>query len=76
VRGVNQTAITSHLSWCIIMAGLNAPTNPMTGKLMPGIHHSAICTADLDRSMKFWRDGLGFTQLHVKQSRSLQVSLV
>jgi catechol 2,3-dioxygenase-like lactoylglutathione lyase family enzyme len=48
----------------------------MTGKLMPGIHHSAICTADLDRSMKFWRDGLGFTQLHVKQSRSLQVSLV
>ena len=56
------------------MAGLNAPTNPMTGKLMPGIHHSAICTADVDRSMKFWRDGLGFTELHVQQSRSLQVS--
>lgn len=30
---------------------------------MPGIHHSAICTADVERSMKFWRDGLGFTQL-------------
>ncbi len=30
---------------------------------MPGIHHAAICTADVDRSMKFWRDGLGFTEL-------------
>lgn len=30
---------------------------------MPGIHHSAICTADVERSMKFWRDGLGFTEL-------------
>jgi catechol 2,3-dioxygenase-like lactoylglutathione lyase family enzyme len=30
---------------------------------MPGIHHAAICTADVERSMKFWRDGLGFTQL-------------
>jgi catechol 2,3-dioxygenase-like lactoylglutathione lyase family enzyme len=35
----------------------------MTGKLMPGIHHSAICTADVDLSLKFWRDGLGFTEL-------------
>jgi catechol 2,3-dioxygenase-like lactoylglutathione lyase family enzyme len=30
---------------------------------MPGVHHSAICTADIERSMKFWRDGLGFTEL-------------
>jgi catechol 2,3-dioxygenase-like lactoylglutathione lyase family enzyme len=30
---------------------------------MPGIHHAAICTADVERSMKFWRDGLGFTEL-------------
>jgi len=30
---------------------------------MPGIHHAAICTADIERSMKFWRDGLGFTEL-------------
>jgi catechol 2,3-dioxygenase-like lactoylglutathione lyase family enzyme len=30
---------------------------------MPGIHHAAICTADVDRSLKFWRDGLGFTEL-------------
>jgi catechol 2,3-dioxygenase-like lactoylglutathione lyase family enzyme len=30
---------------------------------VPGIHHTAICTADVDRSMKFWRDGLGFTEL-------------
>jgi glyoxylase I family protein len=28
-----------------------------------GVHHSAICTADVERSMKFWRDGLGFTEL-------------
>ncbi|HTY35010.1 VOC family protein [Mycobacterium sp.] len=30
---------------------------------MPGIHHAAICTADVARSMTFWRDGLGFTEL-------------
>jgi catechol 2,3-dioxygenase-like lactoylglutathione lyase family enzyme len=30
---------------------------------MPGIHHAAICTADVERSTKFWRDGLGFTEL-------------
>jgi catechol 2,3-dioxygenase-like lactoylglutathione lyase family enzyme len=30
---------------------------------MPGIHHAAICTANVERSMKFWRDGLGFTRL-------------
>jgi catechol 2,3-dioxygenase-like lactoylglutathione lyase family enzyme len=30
---------------------------------MPGIHHTAICTADVERSSKFWCDGLGFTEL-------------
>jgi catechol 2,3-dioxygenase-like lactoylglutathione lyase family enzyme len=30
---------------------------------MPGIHHAAICTADVERSTKFWCDGLGFTEL-------------
>lgn len=30
---------------------------------MLGIHHAAICTADVELSMKFWRDGLGFTKL-------------
>jgi catechol 2,3-dioxygenase-like lactoylglutathione lyase family enzyme len=30
---------------------------------MPGIHHAAICTADVRRSTKFWCDGLGFTEL-------------
>ena len=30
---------------------------------MLGIHHAAICTADVELSMRFWRDGLGFTKL-------------
>ncbi len=30
---------------------------------MPGIHHTAIVTSDVERSMRFWRDGLGFTEL-------------
>ena len=30
---------------------------------MLGVHHTAICTADVGRSMRFWRDGLGFTEL-------------
>ena len=30
---------------------------------MPGIHHTAIVTAAVDASMRFWRDGLGFTEL-------------
>jgi glyoxylase I family protein len=33
------------------------------GKLVLGVHHSAICTADVERSLRFWRDGLGFTEL-------------
>lgn len=30
---------------------------------MSGIHHTAIVTADVESSMRFWRDGLGFTEL-------------
>lgn len=28
-----------------------------------GVHHSAICTADLDRALRFWRDGMGLQPL-------------
>jgi len=28
-----------------------------------GVHHAAICTADVELSLKFWRDGLGFAEL-------------
>ena len=27
---------------------------------MPVLHHTAISVADLDESLRFWRDGLGF----------------
>jgi glyoxylase I family protein len=27
------------------------------------IHHAAICVADIDASMRFWREGLGFELL-------------
>jgi catechol 2,3-dioxygenase-like lactoylglutathione lyase family enzyme len=27
------------------------------------VHHTAIVTADVERSMRFWRDGLGLTEL-------------
>jgi len=27
---------------------------------MTRIHHSAICTRDMEGSLRFWRDGLGF----------------
>ncbi|SPM35732.1 Glyoxalase-like domain protein [Mycobacterium rhizamassiliense] len=30
---------------------------------MSGVHHAAICTSDVERSLRFWRDGLGLTQL-------------
>ncbi|MBV8788187.1 MAG: VOC family protein [Mycobacterium sp.] len=30
---------------------------------MLGVHHAAICTADVERSKKFWRDGLGLAEL-------------
>ena len=26
------------------------------------VHHTAICTSDFDRSLTFWRDGLGFVE--------------
>jgi hypothetical protein len=28
-----------------------------------GVHHAAICTADVERSLRFWRDGLGLSEL-------------
>jgi catechol 2,3-dioxygenase-like lactoylglutathione lyase family enzyme len=28
-----------------------------------GVHHTAIVTADVDASMRFWRDGLGLIEL-------------
>jgi catechol 2,3-dioxygenase-like lactoylglutathione lyase family enzyme len=28
-----------------------------------GVHHTAIVTADVETSMRFWRDGLGFSEL-------------
>jgi catechol 2,3-dioxygenase-like lactoylglutathione lyase family enzyme len=27
------------------------------------VHHTAVCTRDVDSSLQFWRDGLGFTVL-------------
>lgn len=30
---------------------------------MLGVHHAAICTADVEQSLRFWRDGLGLTEL-------------
>jgi catechol 2,3-dioxygenase-like lactoylglutathione lyase family enzyme len=30
---------------------------------VPGIHHAAIVTSDVDAAMRFWRDGLGLTEL-------------
>ena len=30
---------------------------------MPGIHHAAIVTSDVERSLRFWRDGIGLTEL-------------
>lgn len=32
-------------------------------QLVLGVHHSAICTSDVERSLRFWRDGLGLSQL-------------
>ncbi len=32
-------------------------------QLVLGVHHSAICTSDIERSLRFWRDGLGLSQL-------------
>jgi len=30
---------------------------------MLGVHHAAICTEDVERSKRFWRDGLGLAEL-------------
>ena len=30
---------------------------------MSVVHHSAICVTDVDESLRFWRDGLGFVVL-------------
>lgn len=30
---------------------------------MSVVHHSAICVTDVDQSLRFWRDGLGFSVL-------------
>jgi catechol 2,3-dioxygenase-like lactoylglutathione lyase family enzyme len=30
---------------------------------MPGVHHTAISTNDIESSVRFWRDGLGLTVL-------------
>ncbi len=30
---------------------------------MTAVHHTAIVTSDVEVSMRFWRDGLGFTEL-------------
>jgi catechol 2,3-dioxygenase-like lactoylglutathione lyase family enzyme len=30
---------------------------------MPGVHHTAIVTADVERSKRFWCDGMGLTEL-------------
>lgn len=30
---------------------------------MPSVHHSAICVRDVETSLRFWRDGLGFEVL-------------
>lgn len=29
---------------------------------MAKVHHSAICTTDVDASLRFWRDGLGLVE--------------
>ncbi len=30
---------------------------------MSGVHHCASCTSDVERSLRFWRYGLGLTQM-------------
>lgn len=34
----------------------------MTSAPPAGVHHSAICTGDVDRALRFWRDGMGLVQ--------------
>lgn len=28
-----------------------------------GLHHAAICTSDIDLALRFWRDGMGLSQV-------------
>ncbi len=37
------------------------------GNIVTVIHHSAICARDIDESLRFWRDGLGFEILMDEQ---------
>jgi catechol 2,3-dioxygenase-like lactoylglutathione lyase family enzyme len=30
---------------------------------LAGVHHSAICTSDVERSMRFWCDGMGLAEI-------------
>ncbi len=34
---------------------------------MPVVHHTAICTRDVEASLHFWRDGMGFTVMMDEQ---------
>jgi len=34
---------------------------------MPLIHHTALCVRDIEQSLRFWRDGLGFQVLMDEQ---------
>ena len=36
---------------------------------MSVVHHSAICVTDVEASLRFWRDGLGFTVMMDQQFR-------
>jgi catechol 2,3-dioxygenase-like lactoylglutathione lyase family enzyme len=42
------------------MTGLYSESNLAA---VPVIHHTALCVRDLDASLRFWRDGLGFRPL-------------
>lgn len=43
------------------MTGLNSESK--LGGAVAAIHHSAICVCDVETSLRFWRDGLGFEVL-------------
>src|SRR5690349_21311387 len=35
----------------------------MSGASVPGVHHTAIVTSNVEQSRRFWCDGLGLTEL-------------
>jgi catechol 2,3-dioxygenase-like lactoylglutathione lyase family enzyme len=39
------------------------PESKLRIRVMSVIHHSAVCVSDMDASLRFWRDGLGFEVL-------------